>query len=300
MLRPSSGFIDLHTHTTASDGSYTPLELLQAASAVDLDILAITDHDTFDGYDVLAKMGNDSRPEIVQGIELNSSLDVDGRSRSVHVLGYWPGTAPSSGFLEWLRSQQEERRDRNRRLIASLQSRGVDIQLKDVEAIGRSLTGRPHFARVLVEKGYAVNGDDAFRRYLGETAPTYVERQSLTAAAVIGKIREGGGAPVIAHPIRLSLPHSEVERRVVSSLKDAGLFGLEVWHSEHSPELQTYYLGLAEELDLLPTGGSDFHGAIKRDIQLGSGRAGNVRVPTAFWETFRAAFAATPGLAPLS
>jgi 3',5'-nucleoside bisphosphate phosphatase len=293
MPRPFSGFIDLHTHTTASDGSYTPLELLQAASAVQLDILAITDHDTFAGYDAVASVGNEFAPEIVRGIELNSTLDLDGRSRSVHILAYWPGNEPATGFLEWLRSQQEERRDRNRRLIAALQSRGVEIQLYEVEAIGRSLTGRPHFARVLVEKGYAANGDDAFRRYLGETAPTYVERQSLTAAEVIGKIREGGGAPVIAHPIRLNVPHGDVERRVVSVLKDAGLFGLEVWHSEHSPELQSYYLQLAGELDLLPTGGSDFHGAIKRDIQLGSGRDGNVRVPTPFWEAFREAFAAT-------
>jgi 3',5'-nucleoside bisphosphate phosphatase len=285
MPRPSSGFVDLHTHTTASDGSYAPAELLQAAAAAELDILAITDHDTFAGYDAVANVSDESAPEVVRGIELNSSLDSGGRSRSVHILGYWPGNEPSAGFLEWLQSQQEERRDRNRRLIAALQSRGVDIQLKEVEAIGRSLTGRPHFARVLVEKGYAANGDDAFRRYLGETAPTYVERQSLTAAEVVGKIREGGGAPVIAH--------GDVERRVLSGLKDAGLFGLEVRHSEHPPELQSYYWQLARELDLLPTGGSDFHGAIKPDIQLGSGRDGNVRVATQMWDEFHVAFSET-------
>ncbi len=293
MPRPSSGFIDLHTHSTASDGSYTPVELVQAASAAELDVLAITDHDTFAGYEAAANVANDSAPELVRGIELNSNLDLDGRSRSIHVLGYWPQNEPAAGFLEWLRSQQEERRERNRRLIAALQSRGIDIQLQEVEAMGRSLTGRPHFARVLVKKGYAANGDDAFRRYLGETAPTYVERQSLSAGQVVRKIREGGGAPVIAHPIRLNLPHGDVERRVLSVLKEAGLFGLEVRHSEHSPELQSYYLQLAGELELLPTGGSDFHGAIKPDIQLGSGRNGNVRVSTQLWEEFREAFTAT-------
>jgi predicted metal-dependent phosphoesterase TrpH len=297
MPRPSSGFIDLHTHTTASDGSYAPAELLQAASARELDVLAVTDHDTFDGYEAMVSGANDTLsqgfPQIVRGIELNSTLELDGGSRSVHVLGYWPGNEPTATFVEWIRSQQDERRDRNQRLIAALQSRGVDIDLKEVEAIGRSLTGRPHFARVLVRKGYAKNGDDAFRRYLGETAPTYVERQSPTAVEVVGKIREGGGAPVIAHPIRLNLPDRDSEWRILSGLKKAGLFGLEVQHSEHSAELQDHYLRLAEELHLLPTGGSDFHGAIKPDIQLGSGRDGNVRVPTVVWEEFRDAFAAT-------
>lgn len=291
MPNSGSGFIDLHTHTTASDGSYSPQELVEAAAAVGLDLIAITDHDTFDGYEAALPYAQTAQQTVVRGIELNSRLDLEGgRHRSVHVLGYWPAGEPTQSFLEWLQSQKDERRERNRKLAESLESRGVHISLSDVEAVGRSLTGRPHFAKVLVQKGYATDADDAFQRFLGESAPTYVERQSLTAAEVIGRIREGGGAPVIAHPIRLNLPHRDIERQFLISAKDAGLFGLEVRHCEHPPELQAYYLQLAQELGLTPTGGSDFHGAIKPDVELGSGRKGNVRVPVAYWNDISAAF----------
>jgi 3',5'-nucleoside bisphosphate phosphatase len=285
MPRQSSGLIDLHAHTTASDGSYTPPELVAAAVEIGLDGLAITDHDTFDGFEAAAALPRHAGLNLLRGIELNSRLDLDGgRHRFAHVLGYWPSGEPTEAFMEWLRLQQDERRDRNRRLIDSLEDRGVDITLDEVESVGRSLTGRPHFARVLVNKGYASDSDDAFRRYIGESAPTYVERQSFTTEEVIRVIRNGGGAPVVAHPIRLNLPHNDSERHTLLGLKNAGLVGLEVQHSEHSPEMQSYYLRLAEDLNLLPTGGSDFHGAIKPDIRLGSGREGNVHVPVKFWE----------------
>jgi predicted metal-dependent phosphoesterase TrpH len=288
MPRPPSGHVDLHAHSTASDGSYAPKELVAAAVAINLDALAITDHDTFSGYEAALPSALECSLTLVRGIELNSRLALEGgRHRYIHVLGYWPWGEPAAAFLVWLQSQQADRRERNRRLIESLANRGVQINLEEVESVGRSLTGRPHFARVLVEKGYASDSDDAFRRYLGESAPSYVERQSLSTAEVIRMIRQGGGAPVIAHPIRINLPHGDFERRALAALKNDGLVGLEVRHSEHPPELQRYYAQLAKELGLLPTGGSDFHGTIKPDIHLGSGRDGNVRVPTKFWEDLR-------------
>ncbi len=283
------GCIDLHAHTTESDGSNSPEELVRLAVAAGLRALAVTDHDTFSGYEKAVPFAQASGLELVRGIELNSRLDLPGgRQRYVHLLAYFPAGEPGRRFIEALREQQEDRRERNRRLIDSLQERGVEIDLEEVEAVGKSLTGRPHFAKVLVSRGYASDADDAFQRYLGEGAPTFVERQSPSAEEVIGSVREGNGLPVVAHPIRLNLPHDDLERDTFIRLKNAGLIGLEVCHSEQAAEMQEYYGRLADELELLPTGGSDYHGVIKPDIRLGSGRDGNVRVPADYLEQLRA------------
>lgn len=281
-------WIDLHAHTTASDGTLTPAELVQLAKRSGLSALAITDHDTFAGFDSAVPVARESGLDLVCGIELNSRLHLpDAKGyRSVHLLGYWARGASSEEFRAWLKEQQEDRRNRNRRLAEALQSRGLQITLEEVEARGRHLAGRPHFARLLIEKGYAKNHEDAFQRYLGESAPTFIERQSQTTEKAISKIRAGGGIPVIAHPVRLSLARDR-EREVLLGLKDAGLQGLEVYHSEHPPELQAHYRQLAEDFALLPTGGSDFHGGPKPDVQLGTGIRGNVRVPSEFLERMR-------------
>jgi 3',5'-nucleoside bisphosphate phosphatase len=289
----SGHLIDLHAHTTASDGTLTPGELVALAKRVGLDALAITDHDTFAGYEEALSAAAEAGLDLIRGIELNSKLDFTGMSvtrerqhRSVHLLGYWPSEAPAPEFYDWLQGERDDRRDRNRRLAEALQDRGIDITLQEVEARGRSLAGRTHFARILVEKGYARNHEDAFVNYLGEDSPSYVERQSETTENAIDRIRTSGGVPVIAHPVRLSLPY-EAEREVLLRLKDAGLLGLEVYHSEHPPAMQAYYRQLAEELKLVPTGGSDFHGGPKPEIQLGTGMQGNLRVPREFLEQMK-------------
>ncbi len=275
-------FIDLHSHTTASDGSLSPAELVALAKRTGLDALAITDHDTFDGYEAAVPLARENGLELIRGLELNTKLHLGGRDRrAAHLLAYWPTRQPSAEFTEWLMEQQDDRRDRNRRLVEALQARGINVTLQEVELTGRSLAGRPHFARLLVEKGYAANSEDAFVRYLGETAPSYVERESQTTEETIGIVRAGGGVPVLAHPVRLSLPR-DVEAEAILNLKHAGLLGLEIYHSEHPPELQAHYRQLAEELGLLPTGGSDFHGAVKPHVQLGTGMMGNIRVPLEF------------------
>ena len=288
-------WIDLHSHTNESDGTLTPEELLGAAKSVGLAALAITDHDTFSGYEKALPGAEAMNFDLVRGIELNSRFKPNGKvMRWAHILGYFPFAEPSPKFLEWLTTQQEDRRDRNRRLAASLTEQGVDITLDEVEAVGKSLAGRPHFARILVEKGYAATHDEAFERYIGEEAPAFVERESPTTEQVIRIIREGGGIPVAAHPIRLSLSHGAEEREVFVGLKKAGLLGVEIYHSEHSTELQGYYRDLANELELLPSGGSDFHGAVKPDTALGSGRNGNVRVPFDFLQRMRSLRGVTP------
>jgi 3',5'-nucleoside bisphosphate phosphatase len=285
---PLAGFVDLHSHTNESDGTLTPADLISLAKRIGLSAIAITDHDTFAGYEKAKSVAGAAGLDLVRGIELNSilTLSTDSHQRHVHILAYFPSGVPLPGFSTWLAEEQEDRRTRNRRLIQALQKRGIEISLEEVEARGRSMAGRPHFARILVEKGYAGNSDDAFQRYIGETAPSYVERQSQSTEESIQIIRAGGGIPVVAHPVRLALP-PEIERQVLQRLKDAGLLGLEVYHSEHPPHLQAHYLRLADELNLLPTGGSDFHGAVKPGVNLGTGMNHNIRVPRELLDRMR-------------
>lgn len=275
--------IDLHSHTNESDGTLTPAELVETALNTGLDALAITDHDTFAGYDQAAPLARERGLDLVCGIELNTrtSRAENGRRRNwdVHLLGYFLGEPPAPAFREWLRSVLESRRERNERLAEKLRSMGVDIQLREVEAIGRTLTGRPHFARVLVNKGYASNSDEAFRKYLGESAPAFVRRDSPSTADSIRQIAVAGGLPVLAHPVRLGIRDPEAEERFISELCDEGLRGLEVYHSDHGPRDVERYAAIAKKMGLAPTGGSDFHGDAKPHLHLGTGIGGNLNVP---------------------
>lgn len=283
-----SGFVDLHAHTNESDGSVAPADLVALAQKADLTALAITDHDTLAGYEKAVPFARQAKLDLLCGIELNTKMDASPTSegRTAHLLAYFLAGPPAGEFREWLTEQQNARRTRNRKLVESLRNRGVDITLAEVEARGRSLAGRPHFARILVDKGYARNSQDAFDRFIGEQAPSFVERQSISTEEAIRIVRDSYGIPVLAHPIRLGLSR-EVEKETLVRFKNAGLAGLEIYHSEHPPELQAHYRQLAEELALLPTGGSDFHGDAKPDIHLGTGLNGNVRVPREFVDRLR-------------
>jgi predicted metal-dependent phosphoesterase TrpH len=286
--RPTSGYIDLHSHTTESDGTYDPEEIVELAVNSGLDALAITDHDTFSGFEKALPFAEKAGLDLVRGIELNSRLNLSGKHehRHAHLLGYFPVQPPSQEFIEWLKSERDDRRNRNRKLADSLREQGIEVTLEEVEARGRSLAGRAHFAQLLLEKGYVRTFEEAFSRFLGENAPSYVERHSHTTEQAIRRIRAGGGIPVVAHPVRLSLSRQS-EREELTRLKAAGLQGMEVYHSDHPAELQAHYRQVADELDLLPTGGSDFHGTIKRDVQLGTGFRGNIRVPAEFLSRMR-------------
>jgi 3',5'-nucleoside bisphosphate phosphatase len=285
-----TGFIDLHSHTTASDGSYSPADLMDLAQSLHLDAISITDHDTFDGYHAALPLASVAGVRVVCGIELSTSYEISGGKghRNLHLLAYFPLAVPGPIFMEWLNALQSGRRERNVRLVKALQGRGIDIALDEVEAIGRSVTGRPHFSRVLIAKGYATDTEDAFRRYLGEGAPTFIERDSPRTAEMVSVVRSGGGVPVVAHPIRLSISDPKLERRMFEELKAAGLLGIETIHSDHSPERQAYYANIARELDLIPTGGSDFHGSVKPKVAFGRGIDDNVRVPSTFLKAMTA------------
>ena len=226
--------IDLHSHTNESDGTFTPHELVELAVERGVEALAITDHDTFAGHDQALPEARERGLDLVCGIELSTRVPGT-KSFTVHLLTYFLREAPPEDFREWLEELLTGRRDRNLRLIASLRDKGVDIELAEVERLGRTLTGRPHFARILIDKGYATGFDDAFRNYLGETAPTYVERYAPYVAEAIQKVRDAGGLPVLAHPIRLGIRDAAAEESFIRDLRDAGLRGIEVFHSDHRP-----------------------------------------------------------------
>jgi predicted metal-dependent phosphoesterase TrpH len=275
--------IDLHSHTNKSDGTFTPEELIAEAVRVGLTALAITDHDTFTGYDAAVPFAKQDGLELICGIELSTRY----QGGSVHLLGYFPNKLPSQPLRAWLESILEARRDRNRRLIAKLQSLGIDITLEEVETEGRTLTARPHFARVLVDKGYAKDMQAAFDDYLDESARGFVQRREVPIEEALERILGAGGVPSLAHPVRVARNNWEKLAEYVEDLAGLGLRAIEVYHSDHSPENVSYYASLAERFRLGMTGGSDFHGANKADIQLGSGKRNNLAVPDALLDNLR-------------
>lgn len=275
--------IDLHSHTDRSDGTFTPAELIAEAVRVGLSGLAITDHDTFAGYDAAAACAAGAGLGLICCIELSTRY----QGTSVHLLGYFPITPPSKELRAWLDLILEGRRDRNKRLIAKLQSLGIDITLAEVETVGRTLTARPHFARVLVDKGYAKDIQDAFDKYLDESARGFVQRQEVPMEDALERILASGGVPSLAHPVRVAKNNWEKLAEYVEDLAGLGLRAIEVYHSDHSPESTSYYELLAERFNLGMTGGSDFHGANKPQISLGTGKRNNLQVPDQLFENLK-------------
>jgi predicted metal-dependent phosphoesterase TrpH len=263
--------IDLHTHTNESDGSFSPAELIEEAMRAGVGALAITDHDTFAGYDEALPLACQAGVELVRGIELSTKL----LDRSVHLLGYFPGHGDLEDLRAWVLDLQTSRRERNVRLAARLRELGMDIRVEEAEALGRGMTGRPHFARIMVQKGYVASIRKAFDDYLDESAKGYVYRREPHFTEGVRRIRAAGGVASLAHPTR-------VVGDVTALLPDlcaAGLNAIEAYHSDHTPAETDLYLGLARRHALRVTGGSDFHGAFKPEVMLGTGRQGNLSIP---------------------
>lgn len=282
--------IDLHAHTTESDGTSTPEELVALATSIGLEALAVTDHDTFAGYQQAVPLAAAAGLDLVCGIELSTKAASRSsrQGRSVHVLAYFMNGLPGASFLAWIEAMLASRRERNRRLVHNLNEAGVEISLGEVEAMGRRLTGRPHFARLLVRKGYCATTEEAFRRYLGEEAPSFVERDSPEIGEAIRVVAEGGGLSVIAHPGRLGIREHAREEEFIGRLAATGMRGIEVWHSDHRPPDSERYLSYAKKFDLIPTGGTDFHGGNKPGLLLGVGRDGTMNIPRSVLDHMRA------------
>lgn len=269
--------IDLHTHTTASDGTFSPFELVDTAADTGLEAVAITDHDTFAGYLEAAPYAVDRGLRLICGIELSTKLESPSR-RTVHLLGYFLGGEPTPEFSDWILKLQAARHDRNARLAVKLQSLGMDIRLDEVQRLGRRMAGRPHFARLMVQKGYCATTTEAFEKYLDESAPGYVDRDEPSLAEGIAKIKNGGGVTSLAHPIRLGKRDHREEESLIAAIVDLGLDAIEVFHSDHTALDSDRYLGIARKYGLRVTGGSDFHGDNKPFITLGRG-ANNLSIP---------------------
>lgn len=280
--------IDLHTHTDESDGTLAPEQLVRAAAEMGLEALGVTDHDTFAGYDRAAPLARAAGLELICGIELSTKLrrHPGARGKAVHVLGYFFDGVPTTEFRVWLAGIQYSRRDRNERLAARLQSLGVEVTLEEVERRGRSLAGRPHFARLMLEKGYVSSVQEAFDRYLGESAQAYVERDEPSLAEGIRRIRDAGGLSSVAHPARLGRQPATVEG-MIAEMRAFGLRAVEAYHSDHSPAEEGWFLDLARRFGLAVTGGTDFHGDNKPGIALGTGINGNVTVPRSVLDRLR-------------
>lgn len=252
--------IDLHIHTNASDGNYSPKEVVQMAKKAGLLAIAITDHDTIAGLSEALEWGKKLEIEIVPGIELNT----DYQNREVHLLGYYPNWT-DLGFQSTLKELQSARITRAKRMIEKLNQIGVMIDYQTVQAIaGQGAIGRPHLARAIIEAGYAANWNEIFERYLGKDCFAYVPRTKLTPFSAVELILQVGGIPILAHP-----GLNDIDQ-IIPDLLAVGLKGLEVYHYEHTAEDQKRYLKITQKNDLLVTGGSDFHGPTTRaNVKLG-------------------------------
>lgn len=272
--------IDLHSHTNESDGSFSPVELIGEAVSAGVRTLSITDHDTLAGYDAAVPLARQAGIELICGIELSTKL----HGHSCHLLGYFLGEHGLNGFRGWVTRQQASRRERNVRLAAKLQEMGFDITLEEAEARGRGMTGRPHFAVLLKEKGYVKNIRQAFDEYLDESAKAYVYRREPEFAEAVRQIHDAGGIASLAHPVRV---HGDVPA-LMPELCDAGLGAIEAYHSDHDSADTACYLELARKYRLHVTGGSDFHGEVKPEVRLGTGCEGNLRIPADLVRRLRA------------
>jgi 3',5'-nucleoside bisphosphate phosphatase len=258
--------IDLHTHSTASDGTYPPAEVVRQAKAGGLAAMALTDHDTVDGLPEAVAAGEIYGVEVVPGVEISAQFP----GGTMHILGllieYHDGRLDQR-----LARLKQARLDRNPQIIAKLNALGIPVTLARVQEIsGGGQVGRPHIARALMEAGYVSSIQEAFDIYLKRGGKAYVGKFRFPPPEAIAMIREAKGIPVLAHPFTLNLGSASALKNLISELQGQGLAGLEVFYSEHTPEQEALYLKLARELDLLVSGGSDYHGQNKPEITLGS------------------------------
>jgi predicted metal-dependent phosphoesterase TrpH len=257
---------DLHMHTNHSDGTLSPVELARLAKEQNLDAVALTDHDTVTGLAELVEEVNKLGIEAIPGVELSAKFSPG----TLHILGY--GFDPNGPIRQKLEEFQKARAERNPQILAKLAELGMPLTIDEVKKLSgaKNQIGRPHIAKALEAKGYA-SYEEAFDKYLTKGGPAYINKAGWSAQECIDLIHESGGVAVIAHPIQMKLQGMEL-RTKLKELADMGMDGIEVVHPDHKPEDQAFFAILAEEFGLLPTGGSDFHGAHKPGIQLGQGR----------------------------
>ncbi len=267
--------IDLHVHSSASDGTFSPSALLAEAKKAGLYAMALTDHDTMDGIPEAAAAAKELGIEFVPGIEISTEYE----GCEVHVLGYYlsPEYPPLKDKLTEFR---DFRSTRNERMVEKLAEEGFSISMGQLQAhFPDSVITRAHIARLLFETGQIPDIRTAFQEYIGEHCRCYIERPKITPVEAVSLIRDAGGLAVLAHPVLYKLTDVQLSQ-MIRSMKGVGMCGIEAIYSENSPGDESRFRKLADSLHLLVTGGSDFHGINKPDIQLGIGK-GDLCIPYA-------------------
>ncbi|MCS7013318.1 MAG: PHP domain-containing protein [Chloroherpetonaceae bacterium] len=249
--------VDLHMHTTCSDGKYSPQELVRKAFAAGLKVISITDHDNLAAYHEAKPVADELGIELIPGVEVSTSH----QGRDVHILGYF--VQEDSELNEYLKACRERRILRTEKIVENLRKMGVYIRIEQVFAkAANGSVGRPHIAAVLQESGYVQSYSEAFAKYIGTHSPAYEKSEETEPAEVIRLINEAGGLSFLAHPGRF------VPDDTVRYLIDLGIDGLEIIHPAHDSERQEFYRAIANEYFLLMSGGSDYHGAKPQDDEL--------------------------------
>jgi len=276
--------IDLHIHTTASDGTLTPEQVISLAHRLKLKAIAITDHDTMAGSKEALRSGIPPSLGFLTGVEISATPPpFYPGSGSFHLLGY-SILLDDPSLNRTLEKLQLARKNRNPAIINRLNELGISITLEEVrKEAGEGQLGRPHIAQLMVKKKVVASIDEAFDRFLGTGKPAYVDKQRVDFDKAIKIIIDAGGVPVLAHPGLLDYKNENQLDELIGKLKKTGIQGVEVYYSGHTPKETRLYAELARRHDLLMTGGSDFHGAIQPDIEMGSGR-GDLIVPYELFE----------------
>ncbi|MDE6434018.1 MAG: PHP domain-containing protein [Lachnospiraceae bacterium] len=267
--------IDLHVHSTASDGSFTPTEVVELAHNAGLSHFALTDHDTVDGVAEAMAAGNRyENLHVIPGIELSCYYN----NREIHIVGLFVDYE-GPAFLEALNALKQARIDRNEKMIQKFVTAGIPLTMDELlHGNPNSVITRAHFARVLVEKGVCANKTEAFDKYLGIGCPFYLAKPKVTPEHVLELIQNAGGTAILAHPYSYKLSKSEVERLLDETLIPLGLAGMECYYSTYDSGQTQELRSIAFARNLFVSGGSDFHGVVKPDISIGTGR-GNLRIP---------------------
>lgn len=263
--------IDLHTHSTYSDGTLSPADLVDLAKKRKLAALSLTDHDTMAGTAEAVARGREQDVEVIPGIEISSKYN----DLSVHILGY--GLRPENTLLQsYLDRLQRSRRKRNSGIIARLNQLGIAASIDEVNQAGHGLVGRPHIAQLLVDKKIVKTIDEAFARYLRKGALAFVENPDIfPAGESIRIIKEAGGLAMLAHPGSLSSSLAGITA-VIRNLSSMGLDGIEAYYPSHTAATRRRLLQLSEELGLLVCGGTDFHGGIRPGAPLGGSSSSGI------------------------
>ena len=272
--------IDLHMHSTCSDGTFSPSEVVRQVKAAGVTHMALTDHDTVAGLAEAREEAAGQGVAFLGGLEISAEL----QPGTMHILGYGFDEG-SAHLLERLEYVRRARRERNPKIIANLNGLGFEIRLEEVAAkAGGEVLGRPHFAQVMLDKGYVESTQEAFDKYLAKGKPAYMDKERLSPGESVNVIRSAGGVAVLAHPLQLKARSDEEFEALIGGLVDAGLQGMECYYRNHTPEVTRNFLLLAKRFGLIPTGGSDFHGASRPHIHLGTGE-GNLKVPMECWDS---------------